>query len=137
MSKRDTDNLATMATDLQAENARLRAEVADLQASNASLREQGRRAEVERDAALAKLAEKTADLARERDKLIDACVQETWRRPVRTLANAWDDDPDDEHVFVWRLGSMGDSVGRKDQAIAAVRAAAGLAPANSEAKCPT
>jgi hypothetical protein len=49
----DADRLEIMATDFEAENTALRAQVAELQASNASLREQGRATEQERDAARA------------------------------------------------------------------------------------
>jgi hypothetical protein len=76
-------------------------------------------------AGLARLRAEVGQLTRERDALIAACIAETWQQRLRTLAEAEDDDRW-ECNWVWRISGMGDTVGTRDEAVAAVRRAAGL-----------
>jgi hypothetical protein len=60
------------------------------------------------------LLDEAGRLRAERDKLIAACVAETWRGP--------------DHGWEWRLRAMGDFERTREDAVAAVRRAAGLGP---------
>jgi hypothetical protein len=70
-------------------------------------------------------AGRLAEAERERDRLIEGCVMECWRRRPTTLASR-DNDSGEEHGWEWRYGAMGDFVATRAEAIASVRKAAGL-----------
>jgi hypothetical protein len=103
----DADRLEIMATDLEAENKALRAQLAALAAENASLRERGRAAEAERDDLLSLILEPWTR----------GDGQKMWRINL----GWWDTVPDREHGLAMVREQIEGLKRRRDE----------------EAKCPT
>jgi hypothetical protein len=70
---------------------------------------------------LARLWAEVGRLRRERDALIGACILWSRRRRPDSEGGGF------EGVYEWRVLGMGDTVGTRAEAVAAVRRAAGLA----------